>query len=90
MYLKTNNPEEAIKLTDKIIKIDSVTSEPFLNLSVYYLNKKDTLTAIPFLEQLSERVSYNDRVKIYNEIYKYYFRHKNFEKTKKYENLIKR
>ena len=85
-YSKVDKVDSAIYVNKKILEIRPKMKLPYLNIISYYMQHKDTASAVPWLEQI-DLIHPGDR-RIASVLYKYYLARGNEEKTAYYKQVL--
>jgi Flp pilus assembly protein TadD len=85
-YSKVDKVDSAIYVNKQILKIRPKMKLPYLNIISYYMQHKDTVNAVPWLEQI-DAIHPGD-VRIASVLYKYYKGKGDKEKTEYYKQIL--
>jgi protein O-mannosyl-transferase len=85
-YSKVDKVDSAIYVNKRILQIKPKMKLPYLNIIGYYMQHHDTVSAVPWLEQI-DQIHPGDR-RIASVLYKYYLGKRNKEKTEYYKQVL--
>jgi tetratricopeptide (TPR) repeat protein len=85
-YFNFGNFDTAMILNKKIMQIKPETDIPYVNIGKYYLDKKDTVTAMKYLETAIEKMPVN--FKLCMSISNYYKNHDSAKSEKYYQMAV--
>lgn len=85
-YSKTNQLDSAVWANKKMLEIRPQMKMPYVNIVTYYLQHKDTASAVPWLEQL-DKIQPGDR-RVAWVLYRYYHSQGDRAKTEQYKKVL--
>ena len=83
-FFKLGNLDTAILLNNQMMKVDPDINQPLINIGNYYLNRKDTITALIYLEKAIAKVPDNYKLCAF---LSNYYKKRDKEKSDKYQKL---